>query len=835
MSTASRRLASTTHSPAPRFALRPTAAFTAALASALLAGLGATTSLPAQAQATQASRATAYNIPAGPLEPALTAFAKASGVLLAYTPDLVQGRSSPGLQGNHTPPQALAALLAGTGLAAVVAENGTYTLRRTPAPAAGTPAPGPAAGSASLGEVRVTAQAQPNDGTTEGTGSYTAAGPSGAATGLNLSLRETPQSLTIMSRQRMDDFHVETLSDALEQTPGVTVSRQSDMTTFNVRGSSVNLKIDGNRLLSSGWGWNSHIMYSLDDLAEIDRVEVLKGSSGLVNGDGDYGGTVNLVRKRPTREFQASAQAGVGSWNSYRGDADISGPLNAAGTLRGRLVVAAKDADAFRDRQHSRNTTLYGTVEADLAPDTVLGAGLTYKQRSLQGATGTTPIQAFSGDGVAVPRMPRSFRIGATWAGYDQESLGLFARLEHRFNGGWTARLQVARDTVETPDMRIGYLRYALPGQLQYNRYTDIDDRNDSISLDVQGPFQLLGRTHELLLGAGSTRARTTLLRGSGGSATLAAAGITYAGGGADIAEPDWTRMAYSNDLFSRKNRYLYAAGRFHLADPVKLIAGARVSDYDQKDVTDIGWYNYRMRERGVATPYAGLVVDVAPDISVYGSYASIFQPQSAKDAAERTLPPEEGTTYEIGAKGEFFNKRLNASIAYFWMRTENTAEEVGLNANGDSIYRAVNSATRRGYELELSGELARGWQAQGSYVMNSSNLGSASTTPRHQFKLGTTYRIASGAAQGLTVGASTRWQSAISTSRGTAVLGQNAYWLLDLMARYEINRQLSVTANIHNALDKQYFSGVTNFAAQGLFYTWGAPRSFNLNMRYTF
>ena len=681
----------------------------------------------------------------------------------------------------------------------------------------------------------MSAQAVTNDGTSEGTGSYTATGPSGAATGLNLSLRETPQSVTVMSRQRMDDFHLETLADALVQTPGVTVSRQSDMTTFQVRGSGVNLKIDGNRLLASGWGWNSHILYSLDDLAEIDRVEVLKGSSGLVNGDGDYGGTVNLIRKRPTRDFQASAKLDAGSFSTYRADADISGPLNEAGTLRARLVAAHKEGDSFRDRQRHRNSTLFGTLKADLSPTTVLGVGLTYKERSLHGATGTTPIQAYSGDGVAVARMPRSFNVGASWAGYDQESLGLFARLEHRFATGWTARLQVARDTVDTPDMRIGYLRYALPGQVQYNRYADIDDRNDSISLDVQGPFQLLGRTHDLLLGAGSARARTTLLRGSGAASTLSAAGLSYADGGAGIAEPDWNRMAYSSDLFSRKKRYAYAAGRFNLADPVKLIAGARVTDFTQKDVTDIGWYNYDMRETGVVTPYAGLVVDVAPQVSLYGSYTSIFQAQSAKDASERTLPLEEGQTYEVGAKGEFFDKRLNASVAYFWMRTDNAAEEVGQTDNGDSIYRAVKSATRRGYELELSGELARGWQAQGSYVMNSSSLSSASTAPKYQFKLGTTYRIGTGLLQGLTVGGTARWQDAISTSRGNATLRQDAYWLFDLMARYEINRQFSVTANVNNVFDKHYYAGVTNFTSQGLFYTWGAPRSVNVSLRYTF
>jgi len=149
MPTASRRSARPTTCPAPVSPCAPTAAFTAALASALFAGLGTTASAPAHAQAPAAHAVrpttTAYSIPAGPLEPALTAFAKTSGVLLAYTPDLVQGRSSPGLQGNHAPPQALSALLAGTGLLAVVADNGTYTLRRAPAPgtAPGAAAPAP--------------------------------------------------------------------------------------------------------------------------------------------------------------------------------------------------------------------------------------------------------------------------------------------------------------------------------------------------------------------------------------------------------------------------------------------------------------------------------------------------------------------------------------------------------------------------------------------------------------------------------------------------------------------------------------------------------------------
>ncbi len=802
------------------------------LALALSAALGGLAAPPAAAQAPadgerSPPHAPSYDIAAGPLEGVLTRFAKASGVLLAYTPDLVRDQRSPGLKGSHPPAQALALLLAGTGLSAATTGNGSYTLRRSHAPA--TPAL-PAAGAA-LDEVRVTAQAE-RSSATEGTGAYTATGPSSTATGLELSLRETPQSVSVMTRQRMDDFKLETLADVLEQTPGVAVVRQSDLTTFNVRGSSVNLQTDGARQFSNGWGWNTHTMYSLDDLAEIDRIEVLKGSSGLINGDGAYGATVNLIRKRPTRDFQASVMAGAGSWGTYRADADVAGPLNADASLRGRLVASRKSGDSFRDHQHSSSSMLYGTLEYDLTPDTLLSAGITYRRRELRGAGGTTPIQGYTGTGQFVGWMPRSLNIAAPWSGYEQESLNGFARLEHRFASGWKARLQMSHETVKTPDMQIGLLRYALPASAQFAAYKDIHSRNQNVSIDLQGPFTLFGREHELLVGAGAARNRTTLLRGARPGLDLPEVDFTQ-GGGAIPAPADG--IPYSSDLFSNRRSYLYGAARLHLADPLKLIAGLRVTNYDQKDVTDISWYNYQLRERGVVTPYAGLVYDVDPNISVYGSYASIFKAQSAKDLQERTLPPEEGLTYEIGAKGEFFDRRLNASIAHFWMRTDNTAVEDGLMPNGDTAYRAVRGARRRGFELELSGELARGWQVQGSYMAIDSNLDNASTSPRHQFKLGTTYRFAQGALSGLTVGGAARWQSAISTGRGEATLRQDAFWVLDLMARYQINRQLSVSANINNLLDKHYFAGVTNFNAQGLYYTWGAPRSVNVSMRYDF
>ncbi|MBK1615508.1 TonB-dependent siderophore receptor [Rubrivivax gelatinosus] len=754
----------------------------------------------------------------GPLDEVLAQCAAAFGVQLAFDPALAAGRRSAGLQGRHTLDEAFERLLRGSGLELVPQGAGAYGLRAVPPALPDQPA---------LPALKARAAAITDD-RSEGAG-YATPGRSAAATGLALTPRETPQAITVVTRQLMDDFRLDTLSAVLDQTPGVTVARQNDMTTFTVRGADVNLQTDGLRQARDGWGWNSHILYVNDDMAEIDRVEVLKGSSGLVNGDGYPGATVNLVRKRPTAEFQASAGVLAGSWDRYRADADLSGPLDADGRLRARLVASHEDAGAFRDRQKTRSSLVYGVAEFDLAPSTLLTAGLSWRQRELHAAGGTTPIQATTDDGTFVGLQPRSFNLGASWAGYEQETLNLFARLEHRFDGGWSARLQLAHESVDTPDARFGYLRGSDPVSVGLGRYQDVEARNKSVALDVQGPLELLGRRHELLLGAGASSSRTTLLR----TGATVAGSMDYAAGGGAIAEPDWSAYTASDDLFSRHRRYAYGAARWNLADPVKLITGVRVTDYGQKDVTDIGWYNYRMTENGVTTPYAGVVVDVSRQVSLYASYASIFEAQSAKDADERTLPPREGLSYEVGAKGEFFAKRLIASAAFFWMKTDNEAEEVGLTPGGDSIYRAVSGARRHGYEFELAGAPAPGWQAQGSYVLNDSSLESAGSSPRHQFKLAGSHRWSGGVLDGLTLGAATRWQSTIAAGTEAVRLRQDAYWVWDLMARWEIDRRFSLSANVANVFDKKYFAGITDWGA--LHYTWGAPRSVNLglNLRY--
>jgi len=755
-----------------------------------------------------------YDIPAGPLGSVLTRYSREAGIYLVGAGSLAEGKTSPGLKGSYSVAAGFAALLAGTGLQAFQQEDGSYGLR---------PAP-PRQNETTLTPVKVSATGL-DDSTTEGTGSYTQTGTSGVATGLAMSLRETPQSVSVITRQRMDDFKLESLADVMDQMPGVNVIRQGAAATFQSRGTNLNLSTDGNRQGSvvNAAFYTSSTLYSLDDMAEIDHVEVLKGSAGLTRGDGSYGGTINLVRKKPTREFQASVGTSAGRWDSYRASADVSGPLNEGGSVRGRLVASASDADSFRDFEKTSSQLLYGTLDWDIAPDTLLNLGLSYKHREHKGTGSTTGIGYLPSLGL----MPRSFNPGAPWAGYEQDSVSVSATLERRFATGWTAKLQLSHERQENPLMLFGY--WSPNGQTIWrhvtkDQYTEVQQA----MLEVKGPFQLLGREHELLFGAGASRVEDDGKWYWASNLSASQLGHGYAEGGGVIPRLDGYGFDdNSSDKAITRRRYAYAAGRFSLADPLKLIAGLRVSDYDYSSSSS------SMRETGVLTPYAGLVYELTSALSWYGSYASIFNPQTARDANKRTLAPEEGLTYETGVKGEFFNKRLNASVSYFWMQTDNTAESTGEYIPGTTewAYRGVMGATRRGYELELSGELSPDWQAQGSYVQNDSNLSTANQTPKHQFKLGSSYRLRGGVLNGLAVGAATRWQSAISGTSSSIQVEQKAYWLVDLMARYPLSRQLSLGANVNNLLDKKYFAGITSTGR----YTWGAPRSFNVSMRYDF
>ncbi|QWP79448.1 TonB-dependent siderophore receptor [Lysobacter sp. K5869] len=662
---------------------------------------------------------------------------------------------------------------------------------------------------------------------TEGSGSYTP-GTIATATRLVLTPRQTPQSISVIGRQEMDDFGLTGIDDVMRVTPGISiVTYDSERTEYYARGFSVqNFQYDGIPMQrDSAYSAGN----TLSDTAIYDRIEVLKGATGLLTGVGDPGATINLIRKKPTRQFQGRLGLGAGSWDEYRGEIDVSGPLSESGRVRGRAVAVRQDKHSYSDRYQRSTDVFYGILEADLDENTLLTVGADYQNSDPRGASwGGIPL--LDADG-RFNRMPRSFNNGADWSRWRQYTRTGFATLEHRFGDGWIAKLQLNHQ-VNGYDAALGAAAAGNPDprdgsgvSLWLGQYVGKTAANAADAY-VSGRFQWFGREHEVVFGASASRKRWTNT-GYFAPSDYPTSVADYRRWNGDIPEPNWQR-AFANDEVTRESG-AYAVGRFDLADPLKLILGSRVANYKSESID----------KSGVWVPYAGLVYDLNAYLSAYASYSTIFKPQAEQDERGRALDPREGQNYELGLKGEFYDGRLNASAAVFRLNQDNVPDPSGgRTPTGGVAYRALQGVRTEGYELEISGQLLPGWQIQAGYahkVARQRGEKVSTLEPEDQFSVHSSYRF-DGALNGWTIGGGARWQGRtfgpISAPGGASVEHRTQpYWLLDAMLGYRFDEKLSATLNVDNLLDKRYYTIFNVYST----YTWGEPRNVRVALTYRF
>lgn len=781
-----------------------------------------------------------YDIPAGPLGTVLARFASESGVLVAGAGELAQGRHSPGVSGDLTPQAALNALLAGTGLAASPAQGGSYVLQRA----------APGSGVATLAPVTVQADGV---GATEGSHSYAMTGPLSFATGLPLTQRETPQTISVMTRQRIEDEGVDSIEALLDRTAGISV-QNIGTGRFSIlsRGYNIdNYQFDG--VLTATDIVSQNIPQSQTDLAIYDRVEVLRGATGLLTGAGDPSGTVNLIRKKPTREFQGYVSAGAGTWGRGRGELDVGGPINEAGTLRGRFVAAHEQGNTHIDYYKENKTVFYGVMEADLTPDTQLTAGVDYQNNDPRGQS-SSGLPLFYSDGQQTD-FKASDNAGARWNTDELKVYNAFLNLEHKFANDWKLKFSGnylhGKREFSSADASWGFVeRNTGDGVLFYGGLGSARQRQTGFDVQAAGPFELWGRQHEFVVGMNWAQFKNYHQPADD---DIEGRAVNIYDWGNDTPKPNVSGQKLMDYDGWQKQQGVYSALRLRPADDLAVIVGARVSNYRYKlsqIYTSPEWARNNkiteMSESGVVTPYAGVVYDLNDQHSVYASYTSIFKPQSARDRDGNVLDPRTGDNYEIGLKSDYFGGRLTSAIALYQIRQDNLAEvDEGQFVPGtvrEPAYRAVSGAKTSGLDVELNGELAPGWQAALSYSYSITQDGAGETIrtifPRHMAKLWTTYRLP-GAWHRLTVGGGVNWQSRIYYSAttwslpGVTLKGeQPAYAVANLMARYDFNRQVSATLNLNNVFDKKYLQGLDSTFYTGIY----APtRHAMLTVKYQF
>lgn len=652
----------------------------------------------------------------------------------------------------------------------------------------------------------------------EGTGEYKTRA-SNTATKMDLSNRETPQSISVVTRTQMEDFSLQSANDVLSNTTGVRVERvETDRTYFSARGFDIsNFQIDGLGLPFATGDQMGDV-----DTAAYDRVEVLRGANGLMSSTGNPSATVNFVRKRPTSKFQASAGLTIGSWENRRLDGDISGPLNEAGTVRGRLVLAGQQRDSYLDRYSIDKTVVHGVIEADLGTDTVLTAGVTQQRNRPDGVMwGAVPLEMLEG-------LPRSSSTSTDWAYWNTNDEIGFAEVSHALASGWQVKGALThRKLSSDAEMFYVYTQEGDPAdQLRaYPSKYDHVERQWLADLYATGPFQLAGREHQAVVGVNWSKSDNRLRSRYEGVGDAVSVSDVLDG---VYPQPEFPEEVQATDRadFTDRRASLYGVVRFNLSDQWKLFTGANLTRTKSSGTQYNEPHNY---EKTKLTPYLGAVYDIDANHSVYASYAKIFNPQTKQDISRQTLPPIEGSNAEVGLKGEWFDQRLTGSISVFQVKQQNTAADSLFNTDGGYFYYPTVDATSTGFELDVAGRVAAGWDISAGFTQlrlkdDETGENTRQFVPRRTLRLSTTYRLPMFDA--LKLGMGVNWQS--RTERDGAE--QGSYALLDLMARYDITPNLSAVLKVNNVTNKKYISSL--YWAQNFY---GAPRHAMLTLNWKY
>lgn len=645
-----------------------------------------------------------------------------------------------------------------------------------------------------------------------------------------IAVQDIPQSVSVITQRRIQDQNLVSVIDALRQTTGVTIiANETTQSQARARGYSLGVWYDGIP------AYNTLSGYQQLDLAVYDRVETLRGPAGLLNGSGDPGGVVNLVRKRAQADFALSASATVGSWNNYRSEVDATGALNADKTLRGRAVLVAQDNDYFYDKTRTRKWVGYGTLAWDMDRASTLTLSATAQDDKTQASYSGLPAWASGG----LLQVPRSTNTIADWSRSKWNTQEYTTEFDRRFDNEWVFKSKLSYRP-QDQYFKDGYPTTGVDAATQALNYArrvrDYTYDRKALDLFATGPFTLLGRRHNLLLGYNRENLSTVY---SGATAT-AVTGVPL--NRTDLV-PDFD-IPYNLGGDTRTTQSgFYGQTRLSLTDPLTLVLGGRVSDFNTKSrnvapAKPTNW-SQGAQARNEFTPYAGLVHHMNKEWTLYGSYADVFNPQTNQYADGSTLPPRVGRQWELGTKAQWLDGKLNASLAYFNLRDRNRAY---ADPDHPDFYLAAGEVESKGWELEVSGRPAPGYEFTAgytrldtTYLRDRKNQGLPFTTwePRHTLKLWGVHRFSEGALQGMTAGLGALVASKSAAGTGSsAARRQGGYAVVNAVLSYQINRQYSLSMNINNLFDRTYY---TRLGGTNTYNTYGDPRNVSLTLRATY
>ncbi|CAD6877236.1 TonB-dependent siderophore receptor [Methylomonas albis] len=779
---------------------------------------GALLAVSGAAVADSASRA--FNIPAGSLSTALNRLAESGGLQLVYDAAIAEGLQSKGISGNYTPEAALKQLLSNSGLSYRVAENGNVLIERQQLNYKQEPTALPA--------VNVVGKTPSSfDGEDPYNKDYMRPNAI-TATKTDTPLMQTPMSVKVVPQQVLKDQQAITVDQALSNVSGVT-SGLGGSGMFFMRGfGNYNVYRDG-FLNQSQWAHT-------EDLANIERVEVLKGPGSLLYGRSEPGGLVNFVTKQPLDTPYYSLRQQFGSFDMYRTSVDATGPLTANKDLAYRFNLGYQSNHSFQEFGGNERLLVAPSLRWNISDRTTSTLKLEYSDIKEMGL-GKVPLQ-----GNRPASISRALNLGDPWNFQEDEYVMLSLNTEHAFNDDWKLRhrfnfsnheLTMSGIFAGTPSVqpngdvrRIFFAQNTDGGDYQHNFFN---------ALELTGKFDTGALKHTLLVGGDYYRTDYRASSSGFGDGPNQFDTSNIYNPIHRAAPPVIPADAISYSNYSLPWFGLYAQDQIELPYHVHVMGGLR---YDSAETTGTSsglWGGpIQSTSEDRVSPRGGIVWQPLPELSFYGSYTENFG-QSNAFMWNKPLPPQTAQQWETGVKTELFDGRFMASVAYFDLKKQNVPMQVDPLTT-----KAIGAAESRGIEFDVSGEILPGWNVIGGYAytpfakttkdsFDGSDAGNTglrlNNAPKHNGSLWTTYEIQGGDLQGLKVGAGVKAlsQREIGYDESAQAPGYATLNLMGSQAWKVGKSKITAQLNVDNLLDKTYTASIYSYGPT----YYGAPRTF--------
>ncbi|MDL0441616.1 TonB-dependent siderophore receptor [Stutzerimonas frequens] len=651
-----------------------------------------------------------------------------------------------------------------------------------------------------LEEMQVTASAERADGPVQG---YRAT-RSASATRTDTAIHETPQSISVVPAQVVEDIGATRLEDALDYAGGVERGNNfggQGLTEFLVRGFSTQEFYRNGFAVNRGYP-------NMPDANTLERIEVLRGPASMLYGRGDPGGTFNIVSKQPQAERRTVLGSQVNTDGLRRGTLDTTGALDKSAAITYRLNLVAEGSDSFRDHVESERYNIAPVLRWQLSDDTalILEGDYLHNRHPLDRGLTRYPNQA--GD------LSRDRFLGEESAGkLTNQNATTQLRLEHQLDSQWMLRggIQYLDGSLDGGAVENNGL--AADGRTVGRNYSErwLNWNDLAVQANLEGHFDAAGLAHTLLLGVEFDDFNyDSHIDRSGGATNDFPIDLYDPVYGQPL--PALTRTTTYDD----ENLKSYA---FFLQDQVALNerltaqVGARLERFEQRYENKLNPAGSWDQTHNAVSPRFGLIYDLTEELAVYANTSRSFKPNRGADRSSQAFDPEEGIAHEVGIKYELPEHDLSVTAALFHITKENvlTSDPV------DSNYQvAAGEARSRGFDISVAGNITPQWRVIGGYAYVDAEVTESSSAsmpvgtrlanvPRHSFNLLDTYEFAEGPLTGLGVGMGVKYVGDRKGGATSTAFDMDAYTTVDLLAYYPLTERVRLNLNLNNLFDEDY------------------------------